>query len=220
MAHRIAVANRVGHLSLGVGIGNAQPLLDSDGDSDISCSTFAWASEPCISSYKWRQSINAPSARSWRRRWASRIEDTPAGRAGGRRWIWSSWTEVLPSGCDRCRLKSHFAFPSFWFLPSTCHNSLVRSAIGVSTPATGTALTMPGETLGRSTHQPGFPAGDEQHGLVLWDLSGLDHGAQRSGPRPGNEVFALRDKTGTRHCLVVVRKCGSPAAHPDRRASS
>jgi hypothetical protein len=31
---------------------------------------------------------------------------------------------------------------------------------------------------------------------------GTDHGAQRSGPRPGNEGFALLGGTGTRHCPV------------------
>src|ERR1039457_5800558 len=33
---------------------------------------------------------------------------------------------------------------------------------------------------------------------------GKDHGAQRSGLRPGNEVFALLGRTGTGRCPVVV----------------
>src|ERR1035437_5550345 len=39
---------------------------------------------------------------------------------------------------------------------------------------------------------------------LFFHPSGKDHGAQRSGPRPENEVFALRHKTGTGQCLVAV----------------
>src|ERR1035437_2939816 len=40
---------------------------------------------------------------------------------------------------------------------------------------------------------------------------GEDHGAQRSGSRPGNEVFALLGRTGTRH---------RPAAFPGTAPST
>ena len=61
----------------------------------------------------------------------------------------------------------------------------------------------------------------EQAELIFENLGGKDHGAQRSGPRPGNEVFALRDKTGTRQCLVAVTgirlQCVStPTGHQGR----
>ena len=42
---------------------------------------------------------------------------------------------------------------------------------------------------------------------IVWSfriLGGKDHGAQRSGPRPGNEVFALLGRTGTGQCPVVA----------------
>ena len=126
---------------------------------------------------------------------ANRIEDTPAGSAGGRRWIWSKWTEVLPSGCDRCRLKSHFAFPSFWFLPSTYHNQLGRLCLR-RIPPHDRAGGRPAEATGSTV----LPARQSRVLLDFW--GGKDHGAQRSGPRPGNEGFALlgRTKTGQLSC--------------------
>lgn len=44
----------------------------------------------------------------------------------------------------------------------------------------------------------------EQAELTSGTPGGKDHGAQRSGPRPGNEVFALLGRTGTRHCPVPL----------------
>ena len=44
----------------------------------------------------------------------------------------------------------------------------------------------------------------EQAPLTFRTPGGKDHAAQRSGPRPGNEVFALRRRTGTGQCLVAV----------------
>jgi hypothetical protein len=40
--------------------------------------------------------------------------------------------------------------------------------------------------------------------LVFPPQAGKEHGAQRSGPRSGNEVFALLGRTGTGRCLVAV----------------
>ena len=44
----------------------------------------------------------------------------------------------------------------------------------------------------------------EQAEEIFQPQAGKDHAAQRSGPRPGNEVFALRRRTGTGQCPVVV----------------
>src|ERR1035437_8370233 len=85
------------------------------------------------------------------------------------------------------------------------------AAVGSRTPRSwaaprqGTGTVLAGAT-GRGTFPP---------------PGGKDHGAQRSGPRPGNEVFALRDKTGTRQCLVAVTgirlQCVStPTGHQGR----
>jgi hypothetical protein len=84
-------------------------------------------------------------------RLVNRIEDTPAGRAGGRRWIWSNWTEVLLSGCDRCRLKSYIAFPFLLFLPSTCHTPPGRLGLRRIRPPPGRRQT------GSGHRQPGPP---------------------------------------------------------------
>ena len=40
--------------------------------------------------------------------------------------------------------------------------------------------------------------------LAFPPQAGKEHGAQRSGPRSGNEVFALLGRTGTGRCLVAV----------------
>ena len=101
-------------------------------------------------------------------------------------------------------------------LPSgllSCFRVLAGSvaAVGSRTPRSwaaprqGTGTVLAGAT-GRGTFPP---------------PGGKDHGAQRSGPRPGNEVFALRDKTGTRQCLVAVTgirlQCVStPTGHQGR----
>ena len=66
----------------------------------------------------------------------------------------------------------------------------------------------------RSTGRPGGrgpPRGiAARHGIVcfFWFWAGKGHAAQRSGPRPGNEVFALRDRTGTGRCPVVAASAG------------
>ena len=67
----------------------------------------------------------------------------------------------------------------------------------------------------RSTGRPGGrgpPRGiAARHGIVwfFWFWAEKGHAAQRSGPRPGNEVFALLDRTGTGHCPVVAASAGS-----------
>src|ERR1035441_10294848 len=62
--------------------------------------------------------------------------------------------------------------------------------------------------------------------LVFPPQAGRDHGAQRSGPRPGNEVFALLGRTGTGQTVrslsptprspqtVSLASPGPPAAPP------
>jgi hypothetical protein len=48
-------------------------------------------------------------------------------------------------------------------------------------------------------------AGGAETGPANFCLPGRkDHGAQRSGPRPENEVFAVLGRTGTRHCPVAI----------------
>ena len=44
----------------------------------------------------------------------------------------------------------------------------------------------------------------EQAELIFESLGGKEHGAQRSVPRPENEVFALWSRTRTRQCPVAV----------------
>jgi hypothetical protein len=66
-----------------------------------------------------------------------------------------------------------------------------RGGAGAAPPAGPRALALAGAETGSYFSTPG----------------GKDHGAQRSGPcASGNEVFALRDKTGTRQCLVAVTR--------------
>ena len=60
-----------------------------------------------------------------------------------------------------------------------------------------------GHAPGTLTRARGL-AGWKPAQLTFETPGGKDHGAQRSGPRPGNEVFALLDKTGTGQCLVAV----------------
>src|ERR1035437_7918255 len=115
-------------------------------------------------------------------------------------------------------------FLCFCFLEKVCGGPLLLlpglplrvlagsvAAVGSRTPRSwaaprqGTGTVLAGAT-GRGTFPP---------------PGGKDHGAQRSGPRPGNEVFALRDKTGTRQCLVSVTgirlQCVStPTGHQGR----
>jgi hypothetical protein len=52
----------------------------------------------------------------------------------------------------------------------------------------------------------------EQAELTFETPGGKEHGAQRSVPCPGNEVFALWSRTGTRHCLVAVTGTGASTA--------
>ena len=52
----------------------------------------------------------------------------------------------------------------------------------------------------------------EQAELTFETPGGKEHGAQRSDPCPGNEVFALWSRTGTRHCLVAVTGTGASTA--------
>src|SRR5674476_1650107 len=76
--------------------------------------------------------------------------------------------------------------------------------------------------LGCTPPGHGDGAGGAETGPATFlDPGGKDHGAQRSGPRPGNEVFAPGDKTGTRQCLVAVTgirlQCVStPTGHQGR----
>src|ERR1019366_2264478 len=57
----------------------------------------------------------------------------------------------------------------------------------------------------------------EQAEEIFQPQAGKDHGAQRSGPRPGNEVFALLDRTGTGHLSwrwCLDRLCPPSVAFP------
>ncbi len=81
-------------------------------------------------------------------------------------------------------------------------------------PRWGAAL--PALADARATTPGGAPPKHGARGCCRWRggtglanfclPDGQDHGAQRSGPCPGNEVFALLNKTGTRRCLVVVHR--------------
>jgi hypothetical protein len=70
-----------------------------------------------------------------------------------------------------------------------------RNDSGGSTPTQGTVTAV---------------AGWRPAQLTVGPQAGKDHEAQRSGPRPGNEVFALLGRTGTGQCLVAVVSPRSP----------
>ena len=117
--------------------------------------------------------------------------------------MWRRTGAARPISCDISRLKSPSTFLSLAFYPRPVTISLGVCAFG------GSAHHRAGGRLAAATNNPVLPT---RHGTVLFFLgcwAGQDHGAQRSGPRPGNEVFALRDKTGTRQCLVGVASTGS-----------
>ena len=69
----------------------------------------------------------------------------------------------------------------------------------------GTAACRLGADCTLQGHRDGAGAGGPNRASQFSQpQAGKDHGAKRSGPHPGNEVFALLDKTGTGQCLVAV----------------
>jgi hypothetical protein len=80
----------------------------------------------------------------------------------------------------------------------------IRAA--VSTVPEPVTLAVWRSTQTRGTGEAAAGGRAEQTQLPFYLPGGKEHGAQQSVPRPGNEVFALRDKTGTRRCLVVVHQ--------------
>ena len=85
--------------------------------------------------------------------------------------------------------------------------------MGVAQAKTPDRTTSPGHGTALAERRPAQ--------LPFWTQA--DGAAKRSGAasRPGNEVFALRDKTGTRQCLVAVTgirlQCVStPTGHQGR----
>ena len=93
----------------------------------------------------------------------------------------------------------------------SCSCVLTKLAEGVKqpphTPVDPRGRRRAGGGPTRTEHGP--PCGRD----TVWSSSfgfwaGKGHAAQRSGPCPENEVFALRDKTGTRQCLVAAAQFG------------
>ena len=98
---------------------------------------------------------------------------------------------------------------------------LGRSAVRVGVCGTARRSTGPLHVSGTELALAGGTAE-----LVFPPQAGRDHGAQRSGPRPGNEVFALLGRTGTGQTVrslsptprspqtVSLASPGPPAAQP------
>ena len=86
--------------------------------------------------------------------------------------VWR-WTRTArPFCCDSSWLKSHFAFPSFWFLPSTCHNPPGCLGVRRIRPPPGRRQT------GSGHRQPGPPG--TAPSCSSW-VVGRDRTTERSG---------------------------------------
>src|ERR1035437_3767192 len=84
-----------------------------------------------------------------------------------------------------------------------------NEAVETTHTVSGTRLTAPHNFLGESgalQHRREHRRwrGGNWPSQFSQPQAGKDHGAKRSGPRPGNKVFALLDRTGTGQYLVAV----------------
>jgi hypothetical protein len=115
-----------------------------------------------------------------------------------------------------------WGLPESWGQPGPRGAAVVSPASGPKTPAHRESANAESVRLGggawplwdRPTSDVGAPPAPTRNWpATLEDAGGRSHGAQRSGSRPLNEVFALRRRTGTRQCLVVAASTG-PGSYP------
>ena len=105
--------------------------------------------------------------------------------------VWR-WTRTArPFCCDSSWLKSHFAFPSFWFLPSTCHNPPGCLGVRRIRPPPGRRQT------GSGHRQPGSPGTSQTSSFGLLGRKGPRSAAEWSAPWKRSFCSSGPDKNRT-----------------------
>ena len=127
--------------------------------------------------------------------------------------VWR-WTRTArPFCCDSSWLKSHFAFPSFWFLPSTCHNPPGCLGVRRIRPPPGRRQT------GSGHRQPGPPCTSQTSSFGFLGRKGPRSAAEWSAPWKRSFCSSGPDKNRTLvlcvsgfDCLFPPQGFGEPGA--------